>query len=137
MVQLQATQTGVARSDPEQDMFGVPIAGVAWAVAARAIYLAMFNVLYCTLQSHPSWTLSRAAQEVRGMLDGWGFGAGVCAESYLASWMPFTAEEAKYVAFAFKVPVDILPCFCRSVTAVSGQPFVVDPAASDLMLHMG
>lgn len=138
---VQCTQTAVARRDPDNDnMYAMSLARVAENVRQRLLFAGACAVVYSDLCEAPGMTLTEACNKLLeehlthpvGLEEE----AGPCSEAshYHVNWLPYSSEEAKYLAFGLKVPVDILPAVSAAVRLQ--QPAFEIAEGDDLRLEV-
>jgi len=130
---LQCTALGITRRDPPvDDMYEMKLDGVDPTIRRRLIFSGVCQLVYSDLMQSPHLGLTAVCNGLKEQLTDPAQAPCSEADHYRINWLPYTAEEADYLAFGTKVPVDMLPVFVAAIRR--HQPdFEMEPEA-DLRL---
>lgn len=139
-LEVHCTGLAVSRADPGEVLYPMSLVGVDAGVAARVVFAAVCACINSDLRDNPRTTLTTACNTLHGQLgqvfDGGDLGP--CSETahFRLNWAPFTADEARFLAFGKKVSVDVLPAVRFAIQHIyPGDGFDIEDDA-DLTLEI-
>lgn len=145
LVSLQCTATGVSHT-PDSNMWSMRLGAMDPEIQSRLVGCGVLALVYNDIMlDTKDMTLTAICKDLIKYFDEeWDAldtGDGPCSQAinYRLNWLPFSADEAKYLAFGTKVPVDAIAAVVRAIqlTVPGAADFAVPAAADTRMTFTG
>lgn len=143
LVSLQCTATGVSHTE-DSNMWAMRLGAMDPEIQSRLVGCGVLALVYNDIMlDEEDKTLTAMCKDLLEYFDDeWDAldaGEGPCSQAanYRLNWLPFTADEAKYLAFGTKVPVDAIAAVVRAIrVTVPGAAAFAVPAAADTRMTL-